>query len=119
MNRNKFHLLITVFTFFLISWLNHLSFLNKALQNNKSNLYSHYNQLPLSTNALADYSVVIEKEDNEDKDKFLINLFYNYITEKFNISSNFYKSNYFSNFTFLTNLYSGIPIYSAIRNYRI
>ena len=117
-NKKKYKFLIASLVFLILYSFSQPSVYNKFIHC-KNNLHSTYNQLPLSNNLPSGNSIVIENENDDDEDKFHVNLFYKHISSYIKVSGEFYKTKYFSFYTFFTNLYSGIPIYSAFSNYRI
>jgi len=112
MNKKAYYILIPILALFFLL-VNFLSIHNKYTQTSQNKSQSSFSQSPKSTNDLVDFiSEIKEEDDNEDK--FQTKVTCDYAVENFIIQSKFYTSNYFPSFNFLTNLYTGIPIFSAV-----
>ncbi len=103
---------------FLLSNLTSLSAKTNQTINTYNKFQSVYNQLPKTTAGFIDCINELE-EDDDTEHKFQKDLFYPYIPQYLKVNNNHYTFNYFPSSTIITELYSGIPIYTATGNYRV
>jgi len=117
-NKKTFYILTTLFAIVLLSWVNNISIHTRESLPTQNKLQASYHQLPQTTNGLA-YFIGEFEVDDDSEDKFQKDLVYNYIAFFSRLNNSEQTQNHFLPCSVTTNLYAGVPIYSAIGNYRI
>lgn len=119
MNKKVINTFITLNALLLFLCVNHLPIHKKNSVISSVKIIPSFNQLPITPYPLTNFIAQLEEEDDDTKNKFKIDLIYSHISRNFKFSANNYHLNNFQLKTLYTNLYTGIPIYTAIGNYRI
>ncbi len=118
MNKKISCRLILAISVILFSCLIKITLHKNYLTNYQNKLHLSYTQLPQTNYSSVNFIFDFE-EDDDTEHKLQKDLLYLYIPQYLKVNNSHYTFNYYSSSTLITELYSGIPIYTAICNYRV